>query len=151
MFYEPRLGHGLPRDPFKSLVVPRPIGWISTIDVEGRVARIDPSVQNGTRTVDVTLTGPLPPGAVPDLSVDGVIELERLPEVLFVSRPAVGQEQSSTTLFKVQEDGQATRVPVTFGRSSVNTIEVLSGLAAGDRVVLSDMSAWDSYDRVQLQ
>jgi HlyD family secretion protein len=119
--------------------------------VEGRVARIDPSVLNGTRTVDVTLTGPLPAGAVPDLSVDGIIELERLADVLFVSRPAIGQEQSSTTLFKVLADGDAARVPVAFGRSSVNSIEVLSGLTAGDRVVLSDMSAWDAYDRVRLQ
>jgi HlyD family secretion protein len=119
--------------------------------VQGRVTRIDPSVQNGTRTVDVSLDGELPKGAVPDLSVDGTIELERLNEVLFVGRPAVGQEQSTASLFKLLESGEATRVQVKFGRSSVNTVEVLSGLGVGDRVVLSDMSAWDSYDRVRLQ
>jgi HlyD family secretion protein len=119
--------------------------------IKGLVARIDPSVQNGTRTVDVTLTSPLPRGAVPDLSVDGVIELERLNDVLFVGRPAIGQEQSSTTLFRMQAGDEAGRVGVKFGRSSVNTIEILSGLDEGDRVVLSDMSAWDAYDRVRLQ
>jgi HlyD family secretion protein len=120
--------------------------------VGGLVARIDPSVQNGTRTVDVTLTAPLPKGAVPDLSVDGTIELERLPDVLYVGRPAVAQEQSAATLFKVQDDGvEAGRVQVKLGRSSVNTVEILSGLKAGDRVVLSDMSAWDTFDRIQLR
>jgi HlyD family secretion protein len=120
--------------------------------VGGLVARIDPSVQNGTRTVDVTLTAPLPKGAVPDLSVDGTIELERLPDVLYVGRPAVAQEQSTATLFKVQDDGvEAGRVQVKLGRSSVNTVEILSGLKAGDRVVLSDMSAWDAFDRIQLR
>jgi HlyD family secretion protein len=120
--------------------------------VGGRVARIDPSVQNGTRTVDVTLTAPLPKGAVPDLSVDGTIELERLPDVLYVGRPAVAQEQSTATLFKVQDDGvEAGRVQVKLGRSSVNTVEILSGLKVGDRVVLSDMSAWDAFDRIQLR
>jgi HlyD family secretion protein len=119
--------------------------------VDGLVARIDPSVQNGTRTVDVTLLGNLPNGAVPDLSIDGTIELERLPEVLFVGRPAFGQDQSTVGLFKLEHDGSADRVQVKLGRSSVNTIEILSGLAAGDQVILSDMSAWDSYDRVRLQ
>jgi len=120
--------------------------------VGGLVARIDPSVQNGTRTVDVTLTAPLPKGAVPDLSVDGTIELERLPDVLYVGRPAVGQDQSAATLFKLQDDGvEAGRVQVKLGRSSVNTVEILSGLKVGDRVVLSDMSAWDTFDRIRLQ
>jgi len=120
--------------------------------VEGRVARIDPSVQNGTRTVDVTLTGELPKGAVPDLSVDGTIELERLNDVLFVGRPAFGQEQSTVGLFKVDSDGSgASRTQVKLGRSSVNNIEVLSGLKVGDTVVLSDMSAWDAFDRVRLK
>src|SRR3954470_2165676 len=91
--------------------------------VQGRVARIDPSVQNGTRTVDVTLTGDLPKGAVPDLSVDGTIQLERLADVLYVGRPAFGQEQSAVGLFKVQNDGSASRVQVKLGRSSVNTVE----------------------------
>jgi HlyD family secretion protein len=120
--------------------------------VQGRVARIDPSVQNGTRTVDVTLTGDLPKGAVPDLSVDGTIELERLNDVLFMGRPAFGQEQSKVGLFKILPDGvNAERVQVTLGRSSVNTMEVLSGLKVGDQVILSDMSAYDAYDRIRLK
>jgi HlyD family secretion protein len=120
--------------------------------VEGRVARIDPSVQNGTRTVDVTLTGNLPKGAVPDLSVDGTIELERLNDVLFMGRPAFGQDQSTVGLFKIDGDGiNAERVQVKLGRSSVNTIEVLSGLKVGDQVILSDMSAYDAYDRIRLK
>ncbi len=120
--------------------------------VEGRVARIDPSVQNGTRTVDVTLTGALPKGAVPDLSVDGTIELERLNDVLFTGRPAFGQDQSVVGLFKIGADGAtAERVQVKLGRSSVNTIEVLSGLKVGDQVILSDMSAYDAYDRIRLK
>jgi HlyD family secretion protein len=120
--------------------------------VEGRVARIDPSVQNGTRTVDVTLTGALPKGAVPDLSVDGTIELERLNDVLFMGRPAFGQDQSVVGLFKIGPDGaNAERTQVKLGRSSVNTIEVLSGLKVGDQVILSDMSAYDAYDRIRLK
>jgi HlyD family secretion protein len=133
------------------------VGQPATIDtrngvVPGRVTRIDPSVQNGTRTVDVALEGALPPGAVPDLSVDGTIELERLPEVLYMGRPAFGQDKSTVGLFKVDPVTQvATRVPVTLGRSSVATIEVVTGLQAGDHVILSDMSAWDAVDRVQLR
>ena len=120
--------------------------------VEGRVVRIDPSVQNGTRTVDVTLVGELPRGAVPDLSVDGTIELERLNDVLFMGRPAFGQEQSVVGLFKVTPDGSgAERVQVKLGRSSVNTVEVLSGLKVGEQVILSDMSAYDAYDRIRLR
>ena len=120
--------------------------------VQGRVTRIDPSVQNGTRTVDVALTGDLPRGAVPDLSVDGTIELERLNDVLFMGRPAFGQDQSEVGLFKIDADGiNAERVKVKLGRSSVNTIEVLSGLKIGDQVILSDMSAYDAYDRIRLK
>lgn len=121
--------------------------------VAGRVARIDPSVQNGTRTVDVSLEGELPRGAVPDLSVDGTIELERLNDVLFMGRPAFGQEQSVVSLFKVDDNDttSASRVQVKLGRSSVNTVEVLDGLKVGDRVILSDMSAWDAFDRVSLR
>jgi len=120
--------------------------------VEGRVARIDPSVINGTRTVDVTLMGELPKGAVPDLSVDGTIELERLNDVLYMGRPAFGQEQSVVGLFKVDGDGvNAERVQVKLGKSSVNTVEVLSGLKIGDQVILSDMSAYDAYDRIRLK
>jgi HlyD family secretion protein len=133
------------------------IGQKASIDtrvgiVEGRVARIDPSVQNGTRTVDVTLTGDLPKGAVPDLSVDGTIELERLVDVLYMGRPAFGQEQSVVGLFKIGADGvNAERTQVKLGRSSVNTVEILSGLKVGDQVILSDMSAYDSYDRIRLK
>jgi HlyD family secretion protein len=133
------------------------IGQLASIDtrngvVDGHVVRIDPSVQNGTRTVDVSLPAQLPKGAVPDLSVDGTIELERLNDVLFVGRPAFGQEQSTVGLFKVDADGSAaSRVQVKLGRSSVNNIEVLSGVKVGDTVVLSDMSAWDAFDRVRLK
>jgi HlyD family secretion protein len=120
--------------------------------VQGRVARIDPSVINGTRTVDVTLLGDLPRGAVPDLSVDGTIELEHLDDILYTGRPAFGQDQSVVGLFKLSPDGgTAERVQVKLGRSSVNTIEVLSGLKVGDQVILSDMSAYDSYDRIRLK
>jgi HlyD family secretion protein len=120
--------------------------------VQGRVMRIDPSVQNGTRTVDVSLDGELPRGAVPDLSVEGNIELERLNDVLFVGRPAFGQEQSTITLFKVDQDNSgANRVQVKLGRQSVNAIEIVAGLNVGDKVILSDMSAWDAFDRVRLR
>ena len=132
------------------------IGQTASIDtrngiVEGTVTRIDPSVQNGTVTVDVALKGDLPRGARPDLSVDGTIELERLPDVLFVGRPAFGQEQSTVSLFRLQPNGEATRTQVTLGRSSVTTVEIVSGLNVGDEVVLSDMSTWDAFDRVQLR
>jgi HlyD family secretion protein len=118
--------------------------------VAGRVVRIDPSVQSGTRTVDVGLDGPLPTGAVPDLSVDGTIELEHLEQVLFIGRPAFGQPQSQISLFKVDADGvYAKRVAVKLGRSSVDAIEVLDGLVEGDRVILSDMSAQDQYQKIR--
>jgi len=119
--------------------------------IQGVVSRKDPAAVNGTVTVDVTLTGALPRGAVPDLSVDGTIELERLDDVLTVGRPAFGQEQSTVSLFRVDSEGFGRRVPVALGRSSVNTIEIRSGLAAGDQVVLSDMSAWDGADRVRIR
>src|SRR5215475_3401357 len=119
--------------------------------VAGKVVRIDPSVQNGTVTVDVTMTEPLPKGSRPDLSVDGTIELERLHDVLFVGRPAFGQEQNAVGLFKVQPDGSATRVQVKLGATSVNVVEIRSGLSAGDQVILSDMSNWDAFDRIRLQ
>ena len=120
--------------------------------VQGLVSRIDPSVQNGTRTVDVTMTGELPKGAVPDLSVDGTIELERLNDVLYVGRPTFGQEQSVVGLFRILPDGvTGERVQVKLGRNSVNTVEILSGLKVGDQVILSDMSAYDSYDRIRLR
>jgi HlyD family secretion protein len=119
--------------------------------VDGKVSRIDPSVLNGTVTVDVTIEGTLPRGSRPDLTVDGTIELERMIDVLFVGRPALGQEQSAVGLFKVDPDGTASRIQVKIGRMSVDKVELLSGLNAGDEVVLSDMSAWDAYDRVRLQ
>lgn len=119
--------------------------------VAGLVTRIDPSVQNGTITVDVGLTGELPRGAVPDLTVDGTVELERMADVVYVGRPAFGQEQSAVQLFKVESDGSASRVPVKIGRVSVNAVEIVSGLNVGDEVVLSDMSTWDAFDRVRLQ
>jgi HlyD family secretion protein len=120
--------------------------------IPGHVSRIDPSVQAGTRTVDVTLDGPLPNGAVPDLSIDGTIELERLDRVLYVGRPAFGQEHGVVSLFKVDATGSAaTRIPVRLGRSSVDSVEVVDGLAEGDRVILSDMSAWDGFDRIRLK
>ena len=119
--------------------------------IPGHVVRIDPAVENGTVTVDVTLDGPLPPGARPDLTVDGTIELERMEDIIFVGRPVFGQEQSVASLFKVDADtGEATRTRVGLGRASVNTIEILEGLQPGDQVVLSDMSTWDAFDRVRL-
>jgi HlyD family secretion protein len=119
--------------------------------IAGTVSRIDPAAQNGTVTVDVALEGELPKGARPDLTVDGTVELERLVNVVYVGRPAFGQEQSTITLFKlVPNSDEAIRVKVALGRSSVNTIEILSGLQPGDQVVLSDMTAWDAFDRVRL-
>jgi HlyD family secretion protein len=119
--------------------------------VAGTVMRVDPAVQNGTVTVDVKLTGDLPKGARPDLSVDGTIDLERLNNVLYVGRPAFGQEDSTISLFKLDPDGKgATRVPVKVGRASVNSIQVLQGLKQGDTVILSDMSRWDNTDRIRL-
>jgi HlyD family secretion protein len=120
--------------------------------IEGRVARIDPSVKEGTVTVDVKLEGALPAGARPDLSVDGTVELERLDDVVFVGRPTSGQPKSTIALFRVNADGQtAARVQVKLGRGSVTTIEILEGLRPGDQVILSDMTTWDSYDRIRLQ
>ena len=119
--------------------------------IDGRVSRIDPSVQNGTRTVDVTLLDAPPNGSVPDLSIDGTIELERLGDVVYVGLPALAQVQGTLGLFRLQSDGAASRVSVKLGRSSVNAIEVMSGLRVGDQVILSDMSAWDRFDRVRVQ
>jgi HlyD family secretion protein len=119
--------------------------------IEGHVSRIDPSILNGTVTVDVALKGDLPSGAKPDLSVDGTIQLEKLDDVVYVGRPVFGQQDSTVRLFKIDADGKyASAVKVTFGRSSVNTIEVKDGLKVGDRVILSDMSAYDNYDRIKL-
>jgi HlyD family secretion protein len=120
--------------------------------VKGRVTRIDPAVLNGTRVVDVTLDGPLPPGAVPQLSVDGTIDLDRLNNVLYVGRPAFGNENSTISLFRLGQDSKtAVRVPVKVGRASVNVIQVIEGLQEGDTVILSDMSRQDNVDRIRLE
>ena len=119
--------------------------------VPGKVIRIDPSVQNGTRTVDASLEGDLPKGAVPDLSVDGTVELEKLENILYVNRPVHGQEHSTIGIFKVDPDGAgASQVQVKLGRGSVTTIEILEGLKEGDVVILSDTSQWDSSPRIRL-
>ena len=120
--------------------------------VAGKVTRIDPSVINGTRTVDAAILEKLPPGAVPDLSVEGTIELERLKDVMYVGRPVFGQPQSTVSLFKLTPDlRMANRTQVKFGRTSVTYIEILEGLRVGDQVLLSDMSAYDGQDRIELK
>jgi multidrug efflux pump subunit AcrA (membrane-fusion protein) len=133
------------------------IGQKASIDthngvIPGHVIRIDPAVLNGTRTVDVKLDGPLPSGAVPQLSVEGTIELERLADVLNVGRPVHGDENSTVGLFKLVDDGKdAVRVQVELGHTSVNAVEIKKGLESGDQLILSDMSAYDNFDRVQLK
>ena len=133
------------------------IGQKATIDThngtaEGHVTRVDAAVVNGTVAVDISFNSALPAGARPDLSVDGTIEIERLPNILYVGRPVQGQPNSKIGLFRVLNgDAEAVRVSVELGRTSVNSVEVLRGLQAGDQVVLSDMSAWDSYDRIRLE
>jgi RND family efflux transporter MFP subunit len=133
------------------------IGEPASIDthngvITGEVSRVDPAVQNGTVTVDVKLTGELPKGARPDLSVDGTIDLEKLENVLYVGRPAFGQESSTISMFKLDPSGNgASRVQVKTGRASVNLIQIESGLKEGDTVILSDMSRWDNTDRVRLE
>jgi HlyD family secretion protein len=132
------------------------LGQPATIDThnglaEGTVSRIDPAVQNGTVTVDVKLTGNIPEGARKDLSVDGTIDLERLKDVLYVGRPAFGNENSTITLFRLDQEGKgAVRVPVKVGHASVNAIQVQQGLHEGDTVILSDMSRYDTTDRIRL-
>ena len=131
------------------------IGQVAEVDtrnciVPGRVSRIDPASTNGTVGVDITLEGELPPGARPDLSVDGTIRLEKLDNVIFVGRPAFGQEESTISLFKLMPNGEAERTTVKLGRSSVNTIEIKEGLQPGDQVILSDMSNYDQFDRVRI-
>jgi HlyD family secretion protein len=133
------------------------VGQAASIDthngvIPGHVMRIDPAVLNGTRTVDVKLEGALPPGAVPQLSVEGTIEIEHLTDVLHVGRPVHGDAESTVGLFKLVDGGkEAVRVNVLLGRASVNTVEIRKGLEIGDEVILSDMSASDNYDRVQLK
>jgi HlyD family secretion protein len=131
------------------------LGLSASIDtrngiISGQVSRIDPAAVNGNVKVDVRLTGEYPKGARPDLSVDGTIDIERIPSVLYVGRPAFGQADSTVGIFRLLPNGEASRVQVKLGRTSVNTIEIIEGLREGDQVVLSDMSAWDSYDRVRL-
>ncbi len=131
------------------------IGQVAEVDtrngiIQGRVIRIDPASTGGTVGVDISLEGALPPGARPDLSVDGTITLEKLPDVIKVGRPAFGQENSVVMLFKLDNNGEAHRVQVKLGRTSVNEIEILEGLQPGDQVILSDMSAQDAYDRIRL-
>ncbi len=133
------------------------VGQPASIDtrngvIPGQVVRIDPAVEQGTVTVDVSLNGALPQGARPDLSVDGTIELEKLDNVIYVGRPAFGQAQSTIELFKLEEGGQsATSLQVKLGRNSVSTVEILDGLKEGDQVILSDTSAWDGYKRIRLK
>ncbi len=133
------------------------IGQKASVDthngvIPGRVMRIDPAVVNGTVAVDIALDGPLPSGARPDLSVEGTIEIKRLPDVLYVGRPVHGEPDTTVGLFKLVDDGKAAeRVQVTLGHTSVNAVEITKGLQAGDQVILSDMSAWDNFDRVQLK
>lgn len=120
--------------------------------IPGRVLRVDPSVQNGTVAVEVALDGPLPPGARADLSVDGTVEIERLPDVLSVGRPAYGQPESTIGLFRLSADGStAERVRVTLGRASVNAVEVVRGLNPGDRVIISDLSQFDAQERLRIK
>lgn len=132
------------------------VGQEASIDtrnglIPGHVIRIDPAAQNGVVLVDVKLEGPLPPGSRPELSVDGTIELERLPDVVFVQRPVFAQQGQTASVFKVDPDGKgATQVKVKFGRASVNAIEVVEGLRPGDNVILSDMTQWDSQPRIRL-
>lgn len=143
----------IPETQAKDIVIGQP-AEIDTHNgvVKGTVSRIDPAVLNGTVTVDVKLDGPPPKGARPDLSVDGTITLERLDNVLYVGRPAFGQEKSTVSMFKMDSDGKsATRTPVELGRSSVNTIEIIRGLKEGDQVILSDMSRWDANDHIRLE
>ena len=131
------------------------VGQPASIDtrsgiIPGQVIRIDPAAVNGTVKVDVQLNGEYPKGTRPDLSVDGTIDIERLADVLYVGRPAYGQAESTVGIFRLMPNGEANRVQVKLGRSSVNQIEIVEGLRETDQVILSDMSAWDSYDRVRL-
>jgi hypothetical protein len=123
-----------------------------TAIVEGRVSRKDPAAISGSVSVDVVIDGPLPPGAVPDLSVDGTIQIERLDGILYTGRPAFGAASGRVGLFKLVDDGAAAiRVSVELGRTSVNTVEILGGLEPGDRVILSDMTQYAAVDRVRIK
>jgi len=132
------------------------IGEKATIDtrngvVTGHVTRVDPAVEQGTVKVDAQIDGELPRGARPDLTIDGTIELERLDDVIYVGRPAFGQENNTVSIFKlVSGSSEAVRTPVKLGRSSVNSIEIVNGLQPGDQVILSDTSTWDAHERIRL-
>jgi HlyD family secretion protein len=132
------------------------VGQLVAVDtrngiVDGKVIRVDPAASEGTVQVDVELLGKLPPGARPQQSVDGTIEIERLPDVVYTGRPAYGQQDSTITLFKLVDAGAyAVRVPVRLGKTSVNQVEIVEGLTPGDEVILSDTSAWDDVDRIRL-
>lgn len=143
----------VPETQAKDITVGQPAS-VDTRDgiVKGHVSRIDPASNGGAVTVDIALDGPLPAGARPDLSVDGTIQIQKLTQIVFTGRPAMGQDGTTVGLFKVDADGRAaTRVAVRLGVSSVNTIQVLAGLSPGDRVILSDMSMWDSAERVRIK
>ena len=142
----------IPETQARDVVIGQPVIVDTRRDtIPGRVIRIDPAVQSGAVNVDVALEGELPPGARPDLSVDGTIEIERLEDVLYVGRPAYGQAYSTVGLFRLAGDDRAERVSVRLGAASVNTVEIVDGLNEGDAVILSDMSAWDAHDRVRLR
>ncbi|MGZ7033543.1 MAG: efflux RND transporter periplasmic adaptor subunit, partial [Thermoanaerobaculia bacterium] len=133
------------------------VGQTASIDtrngiVAGHVARVDPAAQAGTVTIDVALDGPLPNGARPDLNVDGTVQLERLKNILYTGRTVTGQDDAPIGLFRLDPDGKtATRVQVRLGHTSVNSVEIIRGLQAGDKVVLSDMSAYDNVERVRIK
>jgi multidrug efflux pump subunit AcrA (membrane-fusion protein) len=133
------------------------VGQKATVDtrngiVPGRVMRIDPASTQGTVIVEIAIEGEMPRGARADMSVDGTIEIERLPNVMHVARPAYGSAESNVGIFKLNDDGsEATRVTVKLGRASVNSIEVVQGLAVGDSIIISDMSQWDNVSRVRLK
>ena len=133
------------------------LGQIASIDthnglVKGHVARKDPGSTGGNVTIDVTLDDALPPGAVPDINVDGTIQIEKLTNIIYTGRPAMSVGTGSMTLFKIVDGGDAAvRVPVVLGRSSVNTIEILKGLAVGEQIILSDMSTYANVDRVRIK
>ena len=136
----------------KEIVIGQPVSVDTRTGlIQGKVSRIDPAAQNGTFTIDVSLEGEMPSGARPNLTVDGTVEIARLDNILWVNRPVQGKENSKISLFKVEDGGKsAVRVPVTLGRTSVNTIEVIDGLREGDVVILSDTAAYDNTDRVRL-
>jgi HlyD family secretion protein len=143
----------VPETQARDVVVGQPVDIDTRNGIaKGHVMRVDPSVQNGTVTVEVSLEGTLPRGARPDLSVDGTIEIERLPDVLHVGRPAYGQGESTVGLFRLDADGKyASRVSVKLGRTSVNSIQIMQGLNVGDKVIIGDMSQWDNVERVKLK